>query len=122
MNQKNIGSTLDSLFEEIGEIGEMNERLSKRIFVEQFQRAMRRRRLSLSEVARRMGTSRPAVYRLLDPSVSGVTLESLVRASTAVGMAFEPRLIDARKSRAKRTARKGRKPVRSSASAVRRAG
>jgi len=97
MNKKNVGSTLDSLFDELGELAEMNERLSKRIFVEQFREAMRRRRISLSEVARRMRTSRPAVYRLLDPTVSGVTLESLVRASAAVGMAFEPRLIEARK-------------------------
>src|SRR5258708_7597632 len=35
MDQKHYGSTLDSLFEEIGALQEMNERLAKRILVEQ---------------------------------------------------------------------------------------
>lgn len=109
--KKNIGSTLESLFRETGELNEMNERLSKRIFVEQLRRAMRRRRISLSEVARRMQTSRPSVYRLLDASISGVTLESLVRASAAVGMTFEPRLVEPRRARSRQKSRVGRRKV-----------
>jgi predicted XRE-type DNA-binding protein len=101
VKRKNIGSTLDSLFRETGELDQMNERLSKRIFVEQLRKAMRKRRISLSEVARRMHTSRPSVYRLLDPAFSGVTLESLVRASAAVGMTFEPRLVERRSARSR---------------------
>lgn len=97
MDKKHYGSTLDSLFEEMGALQEMNERLSKRIFVEQLRGAMKRRRISLSEFARRMNTSRTAARRLLDHTVPGVTLGSLVSASTAVGMAFEPRLMEARK-------------------------
>jgi antitoxin HicB len=97
MDKKHCGSTLDSLFEEMGALQEMNERLSKRIFVEQLREAMKRRRISLSEFARRMNTSRTAARRLLDHTVPGVTLGSLVSASTAVGMAFEPRLMEARK-------------------------
>lgn len=94
MKKENIGTTLDSLFEETGELAEVRERVSKRIFADQLRRAMQRQKLSASELARRMGTSRPAVYRLLDPEESGVTLDSLVRASAAVGMSFEPRLVD----------------------------
>ena len=97
MDKKHYGSTLDSLFEEMGVLQEMNERLSKRIFVEQLKAAMARRKISLSEFARRMGTSRTAARRLLDHTVSGSTLGSLVSASAAVGMAFEPRLMEARK-------------------------
>jgi antitoxin HicB len=97
MDKKHYGSTLDSLFEEMGALQEMNERLSKRIFVEQLRKAMKRRRITLSEFARRMNTSRTAARRLLDHTVPGVTLGSLVSASTAVGMAFEPRLMEARK-------------------------
>lgn len=44
MNKKHMGSTLDSLFEEMVVLPEMNERLSKRIFVEQLHQAMKRRR------------------------------------------------------------------------------
>jgi len=100
MNKKHMGSTLDSLFEEMGVLFEMNERLSKRIFVEQLREAMKRRRISVSEFARRMSTSGTSVRRLLDHTVPGVTLDSLVRASAAVGMGFEPRLVEAKKQAA----------------------
>jgi antitoxin HicB len=97
MDKKHCGSSLDSLLEEMGALQDMNERLSKRIFVEQLREAIKRRRISLSEFARRMSTSATAARRLLDHTVPGVTLGSLVSASTAVGMAFEPRLIEPRK-------------------------
>lgn len=92
--KKNIGSTLDSLLEETGELDEVNERVTKRIFAEQLRDAMARKKLSTAEVARRMGTSRFAVNRLLDPAEPGVTLGSLVRASAAVGKRLVPRLVD----------------------------
>ena len=60
---------------------------------------MKRRRISLFEFARRMNISGTGVRRLLDHTVPGVTLESLVSASSAVGMAFEPRLRETRKRR-----------------------
>jgi antitoxin HicB len=99
MDKKHYGSTLGSLFEEIGVLQEMNERLSKRIFVEQLSEAMRRQRISLSEFARRMNTSRTTARRLLNHTVPGATLGSLVSAASAVGMAFEPLLTEARKPR-----------------------
>jgi antitoxin HicB len=106
MDKKNIGSTFESLLEETGELEEVRGRVSKRLFADQLRKAMRRSKISASEMARRMGTSRPAVYRLLDPSEPGVTLDSLVRASAAVGMVFEPRLVSAAKvSRRKGPAR-----------------
>jgi len=48
MDRKHYGSTLDSLFEEIGALQKMDERLSKRIFGEQLSEAKRRPRISLS--------------------------------------------------------------------------
>ena len=92
MNKRNIGSSLDSLFEETGELEEINERVFKRIFAEQFRAAMQRRKLSATIVAKRMNTSRTAVYHLLDPEAPGVTLRSLARASETVGMRLVPRL------------------------------
>lgn len=103
MNKKNIGSTLDSLLEETGELDEVNERVSKRIFADQLRQAMTRKKLSTTDVARRMGTSRFAVSRLLDPSEPGVTLGSLVRASAAVGKRFVPRLVDSPNDRGSAT-------------------
>ncbi len=97
MDKKNIGSTLASLFEETGELEEVRERVSKRLFVDQLRSAMKRRKMTLSDMARHMGTSRPVVYGLLDPKETGATLNTLVRASAAVGMVFQPRLVAASK-------------------------
>jgi transcriptional regulator with XRE-family HTH domain len=46
---------------------------------------MERAQITKSEMARRMGTSRPAVERLLDPTNPSVTLSTLERAASAVG-------------------------------------
>ncbi len=46
-----------------------------------------------AEMARRMRTSRPTVYRLLDPAERGATLDTLERASLALGMDLEIRLV-----------------------------
>jgi hypothetical protein len=97
MDKKHFGSTLDSLFEELGELDEMNERLAKRIYADRLMEVMRRRKISLSEFARRMRTSRTSAKRLLDHTVPGVTLASLGRAARAVGMAFDPGLIEVSK-------------------------
>jgi hypothetical protein len=58
---------------------------------------MRRRKISISEFARRMKTSRTSAKRILDHTVPGVTLDSLGRAARAVGMAFDPGLIEVAK-------------------------
>jgi antitoxin HicB len=97
MDKKHLGSTLDSMFEELGELDEMNERLSKRIYADRLREVMKRRKISLSEFARRMQTSRTAARRLLDHTVPGVTLDSLGRAARAVGMAFDPGLMEVKK-------------------------
>jgi len=55
---------------------------------------MKAKKISPSEMARRMRTSREAVYRLLDPTRTGVTLDSLQRAASALGLtlniSFDP--------------------------------
>ena len=97
MDKRHFGSTLDSLFEELGELDQMNERLAKRSYADRLMEVMRRRKISLSEFARTMRTSRTSAKRLLDHTVPGVTLDSLGRAARAVGMAFDPGLIEVSK-------------------------
>ncbi|SDF03729.1 antitoxin HicB [Thermus arciformis] len=54
-------------------------------------RALKARGLSQRELARRMGTSPSAVHRLLDPFYFGHSLESLRRATKALGVGLEVR-------------------------------
>jgi antitoxin HicB len=58
---------------------------AKRVIAFQISQEMEKRHLTKTEMAHRMGTSRPAVDRLLDPANQSVTLSTLERAAAAVG-------------------------------------
>jgi antitoxin HicB len=77
---------LEELFEELGELHELRAGVQKRVLAHNIKEAMRDKDISPSEMARRMRTSREAVYRLLDPMRTGVTLDSLQRAAAALGL------------------------------------
>jgi transcriptional regulator with XRE-family HTH domain len=70
MKNKHVGSTLDSLLDELGEREE--------------ERAMTRQKMTQAELARAMRTSRTVVHRLLDPRDTSVTLATLSKASKAL--------------------------------------
>ena len=85
---------LEELFDELGELQELRAAVQKKMLAHDIKQAMKAKGISPSEMARRMGTSREAVYRLLDPTPTGVTLDSLQRAASALGLtlniSFEP--------------------------------
>jgi predicted transcriptional regulator len=59
----------------------------------QIAQEMRSRRLTKSEMASHMKTSRAAVERLLDPANPAVTLPTLERAARAVGKKLRVELL-----------------------------
>jgi DNA-binding phage protein len=77
---------LREMFEEIGEWDEVRAGAQKELLAEDIRRAMRTQKITMAEMARRMKTGRESVYRLLDPSRPGVTLDSIERAARALGM------------------------------------
>ena len=85
---------LEELFDELGELHELRSGVQKKVLAHDIKQAMKAKKISPSEMARRMRTSREAVYRLLDPTRTGVTLDSLQRAASALGLtlniSFEP--------------------------------
>ncbi len=83
---KHIGSSLTSLFEELGESHEIDLLTQKKLLALKVQRAMQRRNMSQSELAKAMSTSRTVVHRLLDPADTGVTLATVAKASRALGV------------------------------------
>ncbi|MBQ6657602.1 MAG: helix-turn-helix transcriptional regulator [Ottowia sp.] len=70
--------------------GDMRERVAakamKRAVVRHLDAAMRAQGMTQAELARRMGTSAAAVHRLLDRDETGLTLATLARASTLLGV------------------------------------
>jgi transcriptional regulator with XRE-family HTH domain len=80
---------LEDLFDELGELHELRAGVQKKMLAYDIQKAMKAKGISPSEMARRMRTSREAVYRLLDPTRTGVTLDSLQRAGSALGLTLK---------------------------------
>ena len=77
---------LEKLFDDLGELHELRAGVQKKVLAHDIKQAMKAKGISPSEMARRMRTSREAVYRLLDPTRTGVTLDSLQRAASALGL------------------------------------
>ena len=84
--KKHIGSTLDSLFEELGEKEEVNLRTQKKLLAARIEQVMHHRSMTKSQLAHAMRTSRTVVHRLLDPRDTGVTLATIWKASKALGV------------------------------------
>jgi hypothetical protein len=80
-----VGISLDELLEEEGLTEEVNAILQKRQIAAQLRAAMVRGKVSEAALARRLGTSRTQVRRLLDPTDDSATIHSLARAAGAVG-------------------------------------
>lgn len=90
-----IGSTLESFLKEEGIYEEAVAAAQKKVLAWQIEQLMAKRKVTKSEMARRMKTSRAAVDRLLDPANASVTLYTLNRAATALGQRVELKLVKA---------------------------
>ncbi len=85
MAKRNIGSDFDRFLEEEDLLEESTAVAVKRVIAFQLSELIESRGLSKSEMARRMGTSRAALDRLLDPENTSVTLQTLQSAAHALG-------------------------------------
>lgn len=83
---RHIGSALDTFLEKEGVLAEAEAIAVKRVLAYQLERLMTEQKLSKTRLARRMGTSRSALERLLDPDNPSVTLLTLERAAKALGV------------------------------------
>jgi antitoxin HicB len=83
--RKHAGSSLDEFLAEDGTLAEAEAAALKRVIAWQVARGMDRRRISKSDMARAMRTSRAALDRLLDPKNESVTLRTMARAAKVLG-------------------------------------
>lgn len=90
------GSTVDSLWEELGILEDVQELAVRKLLAAELGKEMKRRKWSKAELARRLETSRPQLDRLLDPtSRGGITIGTLTRAARVVGKRVDVRLVPA---------------------------
>lgn len=93
MKPSHIGSSLDDWLRDEGSYEDTTSRAIKRVLARQLEGAMRAQNVSKMEMARRMGSSRSALDRLLDPDNDSVTLGTLRKAAAAVGRQIRLELI-----------------------------
>jgi DNA-binding phage protein len=84
-NNPHIGSSLDDFLKEEGLYEDATNYAVKRVLAWQVEKAMHEQGITKAEMARRMGTSRAHLDRLLDPGNDKVQLDTVQRAATAVG-------------------------------------
>lgn len=84
-HNQHLGSSLDDLLEETGELAEVNAVAIKRVIAWEITEKMKTEHLSKTKMAELMDTSRSALDRLLDPDNTSVTLHTLDNAARAVG-------------------------------------
>ena len=90
---RHIGPRFDEWLKEEGIHEEVKNASIKRVLAWQLEQAMLEQKLTKSEMARRMETSRAQLDRLLDPTTDSVTLDTLTRAAAVVGRKLRIELV-----------------------------
>jgi antitoxin HicB len=85
MKHKNIGSNLDDFLQAEGILAEVEGAVIKEIISKQIIQLMTDQKISKLAMSRRMGTSRSALDRLLDPQNTSVSLKTLDKAASSLG-------------------------------------
>jgi antitoxin HicB len=80
-----IGSDFDDFLREEGIYDETHAVAVKRVLASQLEQDMKKARLTKTAMARRMGTTRAQLDRLLNPENPSTTLATLVKAARALG-------------------------------------
>ena len=80
-----IGSSLEDFLKEEGIYEDATNHAVKRLLAWQVGQAMKEQGITKVEMARRMGTSRAHLSKLLDPDNDKVQLDTLQRAAAAIG-------------------------------------
>jgi predicted XRE-type DNA-binding protein len=90
-----IGSDFDEFLHQEGILDAVQAVAVKRVLAHQLEQGMKANQLTKTAMARRMGTTRAQLDRLLDPDNPSATLATLVKAANAVGKRVKISLVNA---------------------------
>ena len=85
MSKKNIGRSFDDFLQEEALLESSTAVALKRVIAWQIDQEMKAQKLTKTELAKRMHTSRAALNRLLDENDASLTLTTLASAAAALG-------------------------------------
>jgi DNA-binding phage protein len=86
------GSSFEDFLREDGTLDQIDAVAVKRVLAWRLAEEMRARKVSKLAIARRMGTSRTQVDRLLDPENASVQLDTILRAARALDLRLSIRV------------------------------
>ncbi len=93
VNPAHAGGRFDDFLQEQGMLEEINAQAVKTVIAWQIAEEMKRQGLSKVMMAKRMGTSRSSLERLLDPDNDALALSTLTRAATVLGKEVQVNLV-----------------------------
>lgn len=82
---RHVGSPFDDFLHEQGIFDDVEKLATKKVIALQLQAHMDAGKISKTEMAKRINTSRSQLDRVLDPENTSVSLETLERAALAIG-------------------------------------
>lgn len=88
-----VGSSFDDFLIEEGTEAEVTAAAIKRVLAWQMTQVMEQEKVTKTELASRMKTSRAALNRLLDPDNTSVSLHTMEKAAAALGRKLEVHLV-----------------------------
>jgi len=91
--KNSVGGSLDDFLKDEEIYEECVNMAVKAIIAEQMVSVMEEKKITKTELAKRMHTSRASIQRLLDPESDAVTLESLKRAAGLMGKKIKLELV-----------------------------
>ncbi len=92
-NNPHTGSDFDDFLKEEGLYEECSASAIKRVLARQLTEEMKRQKISKTEMAARIQTSRAQLDRLLAPDKTDVSLDTIQRAASVVGRQLRIELI-----------------------------
>ncbi len=94
IKSKHLGSSLDGMLAKDKTLAEVEAIATKRVLAWQLVSLMHEKRITKTEMAKKMKTSRSALDRLLDPDNSSVTLGTMDKAAAVFGKHLHVELVD----------------------------
>lgn len=86
------GSSFDDFLKQEGVFEEIQAKALKRALAEQLEEGMHAANLTKHDMAKKMATSRSQLDRVLDPGNVSIQLDTLIKATHAVGKELEIRI------------------------------
>jgi len=85
MKKKHLGSKFDDFLEQQNMLEECRASAIKFKISQELEKAISQRKITKAEMARRLGTSRTGIERLLDPDNTSITLNTMARVAHLLG-------------------------------------